>query len=166
MLSIPATETAPVVSSKISNSFFKGARLTGDNLIWGIPFIALEAGSAQPGEQLTTLTGRVAGLVSQPALAGIVSAGLTASVGCPPAAAAIIAAVGAAYISVKFEDPLIRGLNWLTKNATEGRRVAFGGSFQDTVTSRARRQRALRDIAGAMPASRQWLGQEALILHR
>ena len=166
MFSVPATESAPVIGSKISNSFFKGARITGDNIIWGIPFIALEAGSAQPGEQIPTLTGRIAGLAAQPALAGIMSAGLTASVGCPPAAAAIIAMIGAAYVSVKFEDPLIRGFNWITKHTTEGRRVSFGGDFQDTVTSQARRQRALRDIAGAMPASRQWLGQEALILHR
>ena len=167
MLSIPAIETAPVMGSKISNSFFKGARFTGSGLLlFGLPAIALEAGTAQPGEQIPTLTGRLVGLATLPATAGIISAGLTVSLGCPPAAAAMLAAVAAGYLSAKFEDPLIRGISWVTKSATEGRRVTFGGDFQDTVTSQARRQRALRDISGALPASRQWLGQEALILHR
>jgi hypothetical protein len=166
MIELNAREVAPSLPRDIKNAYFKGARLTRDNILWGLPLVALEAGSAQPGEQLPTLTGRVVGLAVQPAIAGFTSAAMVATLGCPPAAAAITASILAAYISTEIENPLIRGLSWVSKQGRDGRRVMFGGDYQDTLTAQKRRQRALRDIAGALPPARQWMGQEALILHR
>lgn len=166
MISIAAREAPPTFPRQIKNAYFKGARLTGGSVLYGIPLIALEAGSAQPGEQIPTMTGRLAGLAIQPALAGLTSAALVTAVGCPPAAAGIAGALLAAYVSIEIGNSMIRGLSLISKHGSEARRVAFGGDYEDTATARARRQRALRDISGALPASRQWLGQEALILHR
>jgi len=72
----------------------------------------------------------------------------------------------AAYVSTKIEDPIIKGMSFAIKSTNKSRRVAFGGDYEDTVTAQKRRQRAMRDIVGVMPEARQWLGQEALILHR
>ena len=166
MLGFSPKELPPSLPEKMGNAFFKGARFTGDNVMWGLPFVALEAGLAQPGEKVPVLTGRLFGLAAQIPIAGALSSATVALIGCPPAAAAVAAALAAAYVSAKLEDPFIRGLKVFTQKALTSRRVAFGGDFKDTVTSQARRQRALRELAGAMPASRQWLGQEALILHR
>jgi hypothetical protein len=121
---------------------------------------------AKPGEQLPTLTGRLAGLGLQLPLTGITAAGITATVGCPPGAAALAAMFLAAYVSTKIEDPIIKGMSFAIKSTNKSRRVAFGGDYEDTVTAQKRRQRAMRDIVGVMPEARQWLGQEALILHR
>ncbi len=166
MIEVAARESIPSFPRDIKNAYFKGARMTRDNILWGLPLIALEAGAAQPGEQLPTFTGRVAGLAMQPTIAGLTSSALVATLGCPPAAAALLATLAAAYISTEIENPLIRGLTWVTKSAEQSRHAAFGGNFQDTLTAQKRRQRAMRDLAGAMPPARQWMGQEALILHR
>lgn len=166
MIELNAREVAPRLPRDINDAFFKGARFTRDNILWGLPLIALEAGAAQPGEQLPTLTGRLTGLAVQPAIAGLTSAAMVATLGCPPAAAAIAASLAAAYVSTEIENPLIRGLTWVTKQGKQGRHAMFGGDYQDSLTAQKRRQRALRDIAGALPPARQWMGQEALILHR
>ena len=166
MISIAARELPPVFPRQVRNAFFKGARVTAENIPFAIPLLALEAGMAQPGEQIPTLTGRLAGLTMQPALAGMASSALVASVGCPPAAAALLASLAVAYVSTQIENPLIRGLSWVTKRGTESRRAMFGGDYEDSSTAQRRRQRAMRDVAGALPSARQWLGQEALILHR
>jgi hypothetical protein len=160
----PMIPTALVRDMK--GAFWGGIKMTKDNVMFGLPLIAMEAGMAQPGEAIPTLTGRLAGLTMQPALSGAISAGLVAMVGFPPAAAAIVSTILAVYISTKIENPLIRGLYWATKHGSEAQHVAFGGNVDDTLTSQKRRQRAMREMSGALTPARQWLGQEALILHR
>jgi hypothetical protein len=166
MIELTPREFPPSLPSKVGNSFFKGVRIAKDNIIWGVPLIAFEAGSAQPGEQLPTFTGRLAGLAAQPIMSGIASAGLTATLGLPPAAAAIAGMVLAAYVGTKLEDKAIRGFKYLTQVGRQSRRVAFGGDYEDTLTAARRRSRAMQELAGALPNARQWIGQEALILHR
>lgn len=169
MLEISPRES-PVIEASMfrdmKGAFWSGHKMTKDNILWGIPALALEAGTAQPGEAVPIMTGRLAGLAVQPALGGAVSAALVATIGCPPAAAAIAGGLLAAYLSTKMEDPLIKGLSWVSKRGQEGRHVTFGGSVDDTATAQKRRQRAMREMSGALTPARQWLGQEALTLHR
>jgi len=150
----------------MKGSFWGGLHMTRDNIMFGVPLIALEAGTAKPGEQIPIMTGRLAGLAMQPALGGVVSAGLTAALGFPPAAAAIAGSILAAYVSTKIEAPLIKGLTWVSKHGQEAQHVTFGGDIEDSLTAQKRRQRAMREMSGALTPARQWLGQEALILHR
>ncbi len=166
MKKLTPKEIPPAFSAVVEDSFSHGFRFAKDNLLWCIPAVALEAGLAKPGEQLPTLAGRTLGLGLQLPLTGIMAAGITATIGCPPAAAALAAMFLAAYASSKIEDPLIRGMSYAIKSSVDSRRVAFGGDYEDTETAQKRRQRAMKDIAGVMPEARQWLGQEALILHR
>jgi len=88
------------------------------------------------------------------------------SIGCPPSAAVIIGTILAGYISTKIENKVIKGLSFVSKAGEKSRHVAFGGDVDDTLTAQKRRQRAMRDMSGALSPARQWLGQEALILHR
>jgi hypothetical protein len=166
MINLTPRELPPSLPSKITNSFFKGSRMAGDNILLGIPLLAFEAGTSQPGEQIPTLTGRLAGIVASPALMGLASAGMTAILGIPPAAAAIGAMILVGYAGTKLEDKLIRGLSYVSKAGMNAKRLSFGGNYEDTVTAQKRRQRSMKDLVGAMPQARQWLGQEALALHR
>jgi hypothetical protein len=167
MIELTPREYAPLIPRDIPNSFFKGVR-SGANisLIYAAPLFGLEAGLAQPGEAVPIFTGRLVGLTLQPALTGLIAAGLTASIGCPPGAAVVVAMIAAGYVGSKIEAPMIKGLSFVVKSGTQARRLSFGGNYEDTVSDQKRRQRASRDLVGALPEARQWLGQEALILHK
>jgi hypothetical protein len=152
--------------SKVSNSYWKGLRMMRQGSMLSLPLVALEAGTAQKGEMIPTLTGRMAGLMAQPVMAGMISAVLASTLGFPPVAAAVVSGLLVGAVATTYEDKLIRTLTTLSKYGAESNHVRFGGSFQDSATAQARRQRALRDLAGASIPARRWLGQEALVLHR
>lgn len=165
MINLTPSELPPMMPTRMANSFFKSSRIVGNNIIFGIPLIAFEAAHAGRGEQLPVLGGRLAGLAVTPALTGIASAGLTALIGLPPAAATIGALLIAGYAGYLIEKPLIKTFSYISKAAYHSRSVGFGGDVQDTVSAHKLRQRALRALAGGLPPAKQWLGQEALILH-
>lgn len=166
MLFITSTEIAPSLPRQISNSYWKGHRFASEGAYWGIPIAALEVATAKPGELAPTLVGMSASLAIQPMATGIASAALTATIGLPPAAAAIAATLLVGYATSQFEHKLIRGLTELSHEGAKAQRVRFGGGYIDTRSAQQRRQRAATELAGALPTGRRWLGQEATFLHK
>lgn len=163
---ITPKETPVSFPQKISNSYWKGSRFASEGAYWGIPIVALEVATAKPGELIPTLTGKTAGLAIQPVASGLASAALTLTIGLPPAAAALAATVLVGFATSQFEHTLIRGLTELSREGCEAQRVRFGGGYINTRSAQQRRQRAATELAGALPTSRRWLGQEALFLHK
>jgi hypothetical protein len=163
--STPA-QTLPSFPSKVSNSFWKGTRFATEGAYWGLPIVGLQAAFAKPGEMIPTIASQAASLAIQPVTSGIASAGLTLTLGLPPAAAALAATVLVGVAATQFEHKLTRGLTELSREGAEASRVRFGGGYIDTRTAQQRRQRAALELAGGLPTSRRWLGQEALFLHK
>jgi hypothetical protein len=159
-------DTPPSFPRQISNSYWKGLRFATEGAYWGIPVAALQAATAQRGEMIPTVVGLSASLAVQPLLSGVAAAGITALVGFPPTAAALAATVLVGFATAELEHKLIHGLTELSREGAVAQRVRFGGGYVDTTTSQQRRQRAAIELAGAMPTSRSWLGQEALFLHK
>ena len=85
---------------------------------------------------------------------------------CSNSAAAIAATVLVGFATAEFEHKMVRGFTELTRTGARADRVRFGAGFVDTRSAQQRRQRAAIELAGAMPTSRRWLGQEALFLHK
>lgn len=162
--------TAPrkpfTLPKNVGLGFKKGFHMVGEGWALNLPFIALEAGMAQRGEMLPTIAGRTAGMIMQPVMGGIVSAGLVATLGLNPVGAAVagslLVAAGANYV----ENKLIRGIRVLKREAANSQRLSFGQSFKDNPTARAMRMRAVQEMNYTSVPARRWLGQEARILHR
>lgn len=166
MKKITPVEKLPSFPKQISNSFWKSYRFANEGAYWSIPVIALEVATAQKGEMLPTLAGRGIGMAIQPVASGMVGAALTFSLGLPPVAAAFAATLIVGYASTQLENSMIRGIKEISKVGALSSTVLFGGNYTDTQSAQQRRQRAAVALAGAMPTSRRWLGQEAQILHR
>lgn len=163
---ITPKDTPPSFPKKISNAYWKGSRFASEGAYWGIPVVALEAATAKRGELVPTLAGKSVGLAIQPIASGITSAALAATLGLPPAAAALAATLLVGYATSQFEHTLVRNLTELSQEGANAQRVRFGGGYVDTHSAQQRRQRAAIELAGALPTSRRWLGQEALFLHK
>jgi len=163
---ITPAETPPTFPRQIANSYWKGMRFASEGAYWAMPLVALEAATAQRGEMIPTIASQSISLAAQPMAAGIASATLTATFALPPAAAAIAATVLVGFATAEFEHKMVRGFTELTRTGARADRVRFGAGFVDTRSAQQRRQRAAIELAGALPTSRRWLGQEALFLHK
>jgi hypothetical protein len=148
-----------------TQAMWKGMRLGTDGALLGLPFIALETGLAQRGEVLPTATARTAGLVTYPAISGLMAAGLTLAF---PGLrfAGFLGGVAAMYPDALVQDSLLRGLKTVTAAARNLRQLQVGGSYRDTEFAQMARLRALTEMSGALGASRRYLGQEAALMHR
>lgn len=150
---------------RVSGSFYKAMKLSGDGMFLAAPFIGLEVASAEPGDRLATGAASTAGLFTYPVLAGMIAAGLAMTgVGTP--AAAWIALVLAAFPNSKVEDGIHRGIRSFTDWGRQVRRLEMGGRYQDTEQARAQRYQAISAMSATMQNSRRYLGQEALLLHQ
>jgi hypothetical protein len=158
--------TIPSFAKDIKNAYWKGYRFASEGAYWGIPVVAMETALAKPGEVIPTLAAKSIGLAIQPIAGGVASAALAATLGLPPVAAALAATVLVGYATSQLENSMVRNFTTLSKAGAEAQRVRFGAGFMDTRTAQQRRNRAATELAGALPASRRWLGQEALFLHK
>jgi hypothetical protein len=166
MISIMEPNPPFSLPRNIGTAYTKGFHMMAQGWALNLPFIALEAGAAQRGEMLPIIAGRTAGMLAQPVMGGIVSAGLVASLGLPPVAAAVAATMLIAVGSNYFENKLIRGIQMLKRETANAQRLSFGQGFKDNPTARAMRMRAVQEMNYTLVPSRRWLGQEARILHR
>jgi hypothetical protein len=153
-------------SREIKNSYWKGHKFASEGAYWGLPILAMEVASAKRGELIPTLAAQSVSLAVQPVLGGIAAAGLTATFGLPPVAAALAGTLLVGYATNQFTHTLIRGFSELTAEGRFAQKLRFGGDYIDTKTSQQRRQRAAIELTGTSTTSRRWLGQEALFLHR
>jgi hypothetical protein len=78
----------------------------------------------------------------------------------PPTAFAVVA--GEVVIDRILQSGAFRTFSQLDQRI---RRLEMGGSYQDTVSAKALRDRALTDIGSALSPARRVLGQEALLTH-
>lgn len=159
-------ETPPTFPRQISNSYWKGMRFASEGAYWSMPLVALEAATAKKGEMIPTIASQAVSLAAQPVASGLAAAALTATFAMPPAAAAMAATVLVGFAASQFEHKLLRGFTEITREGSKADRVRFGAGFVDTSSAQQRRQRVAMELAGALPTSRRWLGQEALFLHR
>ena len=102
----------------------------------------------------------------QPIASGVAAVTLTATLGLPPVAAAVAGMLLVGYASAELEHTLTHRLSAISQAGELANRTRFGAGFLDTRTAQQRRQRAATELAGALPTSRRWLGQEAVFLHR
>ena len=166
MWKAPVEAVAESFPRQVGNSFWKGMRFAGEGAYWAMPMIAIEAASAQKGEIVPTIAAQSLSLAVQPLAAGVASSALTLTLGLPPAAAAIAATLVVGYAASQLEHTLARGFAKIGHAGAVSERTRFGAGFLDTRTAQQRRQRAATELAGALPTSRRWLGQEAVFLHR
>jgi hypothetical protein len=131
-----------------------------------IPFIAFEAGSAQRGEQLATVTGRVGGMLTYPALSAAFAMGVAMIPGVNVGAAALAASLLAMYANSLLEDSAIRKIKWLNDKGKSIRHLELGGRYQDTNYAQKMRQTAMAELSSAQAPSRRYLGNEAIFAHR
>lgn len=156
----PATAMSP------SKAFYTGMRTGGEGNMLGVPFIGYEMAHAQRGEMMATLTGRTVGLFTYPVVTGATLAVMTMIPGINLVAYPMAAALLAAFPNTMLEDKIIGGISFLNQTGRRIRRLEVGGDFEDSESAYATRQRSLHDLTGTMQASRRYLGQEALLMHR
>jgi hypothetical protein len=149
-----------------SKAFWRGVDWGAGGNMLGLPFIAYEVGTAQRGEMLPTAAGRTMGLMTYPALSGVIAFGLAMIPGVNVATAGIAAGLMAMYPNGVLEDGMSRGIRAITDTAKQIRHIEMGGSYQDSQSAEQQRMRALQEMGGAMQTSRRWLGQEAVFFHR
>lgn len=152
-----------------SKAFWHGVKDAGTGNLLGLPFIALEVGSAQRGEQVPILMGRGAGLMTYPAMTGIMAAGATMvaeTLGFAIPAVGIFASLAALYPDSCVQNTIIRSVKVLNATARQVNHLEFGGSYQDSETAQSMRLRGLQEMSGAIGNSRGFLGQEAAFMHR
>lgn len=166
MWEAPVEAVANNFPKQIGNSFWKGWRFASEGAYWGIPLVAMEAVTAKRGEMVPTIASMSISLAMQPIASGVAAAGLTATLGLPPVAAAVAAILLVGYASAELEHTLTRRLTAIGHAGEVLQRTRFGAGFIDTRSAQQRRQRAATELAGALPTSRRWLGQEAVFLHR
>lgn len=149
-----------------ASAFWSGFRWGADGNMLSLPFIAYEAATAQRGEVIPTATGRVAGLMAYPALAGVMAAGVAMMPGVGVAAAGLIAGLMALYPNALLEDGISRRIRVLSNAARQVRRLEMGGAYEDTETAQRQRMLAVQEMSSTMQISRRYLGQEARLFHR
>jgi hypothetical protein len=130
-----------------------------------VPFIAMEVASAQRGEQMATLTGRVGGILTYPVFAGVLAAGIAMIPGVN-VAAGLIGAMIAMYPNGLLEDSVIRKVKWLNTTGKNIRHLEVGGAYQDTNLAAHQRQIAMMELSSAIQPARRFLGQEGLAFHK
>ena len=162
----PAVATAESFAKQIGNSFWKGWRFASEGAYWGMPLVAIEAATAKRGEMVPTIAAQSISLAMQPIASGVAAATLTATLGLPPVAAAVAGMLLVGYASAELEHTLTHRLSAISQAGELANRTRFGAGFLDTRTAQQRRQRAATELAGALPTSRRWLGQEAVFLHK
>jgi hypothetical protein len=148
-----------------SQFFWKGMQWGAEGSMIGLPLIAMETGMAQRGEMLPTIAARTTGLVTYPAMTGLLAAGLT--VFFPELrAAGFIGGVLGMYPDALVQDGLLRGIRTMTASARAVHHLETGGTYQDTELAQRQRMSALTEMSGAVSTGRRYLGQEAALLHR
>jgi hypothetical protein len=150
---------------KVTNSFWKGQKIGAEGAHWSIPLIAMETATAKRGEVIPTFAAKTIGWSVTPVVSGVISAGLTLTLGIPPPAAAVVSSILTGIATSSIENSMIRKFTTLSKQGDLMSRVNFGSGYIDTQSAQQRRRQASIELAGAMPTSRRWLGQEAAYLH-
>lgn len=156
---------AALARTPASRGFWKGLQFGAEGAMVGLPLIALEAGMAQRGEAVPTIMARTAGLVTYPAISGVISGGL-ALMFPELKAVGFIGGMLGMYPDALVQDGLLHSLRLATDTAQQLRRLELGGGYQDSDLAQAQRMGALSEMSGALGSSRRYLGQEAALLHR
>jgi hypothetical protein len=156
---------AAYAGSYARSSFWKGMGFGAEGSMLGLPFIAMEAGMAQRGEVVPTLVARSAGLVTYPAISGVIAGGL--ALAFPQLKyVGFLASVVGMYPDSLVQEGLLHGLRLATDAARHLRHLEMGGTYQDSVLAQSQRMTALTEMSGAIGAGRRYLGQEAALMHR
>lgn len=148
-----------------ARGFWGGLRFGAEGATLGLPFIAFEVGMAQRGEVIPTAVARGIGLVTYPALNGLISGAL----GYAFPGMRLVGLVGgllAIYPDSLIQDKLLYGVRQMSEAAKHVRQLETGGGYQDTGLAQHQRMQAITEMSGALGVSRRYLGQEASLMHR
>ena len=152
-----------------SSAPWQAFHMTAKGNLIGVPFIALSVASANRGEKLTTAVSEFAGVVTYPVTSFVVTAALSLIPGgrmFSPGIRAFVGTLVAALPNTALTEGLNRGFNKLSKTDQRVRRLAMGGSYQDSANASSQREVAIRDMTMAFRPGRQLLGQEAMLFHQ
>ena len=148
-----------------TRGFWQGLRFGAEGATLGLPFIAFEVGMAQRGEVIPTAATRAIGLVTYPALNGLISGALGYVFPALPAVG-LIGGLLAFYPDSVIQEKLLYGFRQMKDAASHVRRLETGAWYQDSMVAQQQRMQAVSEMSGALGTSRRWLGQEAAFMHR
>lgn len=152
-------------SRAAGDEFFHGMKFGAEGSLVFAPLIAYEIGAAQRGEVLPTAAARTAGLVTFPVMNGLAAGALKFLIPGMPAVG-FIGGLLAFYPDSVIQDSIMRGVRTVTEAGRRLRRLETGQWYQDTILAQNQRQAAVMEMSGALGASRQYLGNEAALMHR
>jgi hypothetical protein len=153
-------------ADKLQKSFLGGARFGAFGFGPNLAIIGFQAANAGPGGFVPAIIGQSAAQAVGIPIAGFAAAAVSLIPGVGPLAAAVVGSMVAGYADVRMGASFANKVRWFTDLNRRIRHVEMGGSYQDTLTAKRQRLRALQDMNSAMIPGRRYLGQEALIMHR
>jgi hypothetical protein len=151
---------------KIQRSFLGGIRFGSLSVVQDIALVGFQASKAGTGGFVPSVIGQSFASAAGVPIAGVASAAVCLIPGIGPGIAAVIGTLVGGYSDVVLGGYLSNKVRWFTDLNRRIRHIEMGGNYQDTLTAKKQRLRAIQDMNAALIPGRRFLGQEALLMHR